>query len=255
MASKTLLAELQTALASYLDNHKNLSIQSISNKTGVSYSTIRRILQNEANDVRDETILSLILVVMPQAQRLQFLQTHYPALGALLKEAQSQAVEEPALDHFKLRMYRFKDPHNYILKMALTAHGTTRKDIFRILGERGVSALDEMLEDKFLFEDRNNKVSHPSRGSFIMNSDDILHQIKKDADYYDKSLVGSQFARLAHLSASLSLSAYKELIELVSEFAKKSDRLKEASQNQGAIPVFIDIMVNTYDRASLTGVS
>jgi hypothetical protein len=31
--------------------------------------------------------------------------------------------------------------------------------------------------------------------------------------------------------------------------------LKEAPQSQGPIPVFVDVMVNTYDRASLTGVS
>lgn len=253
MASKALLAELQAAIASYLENHKNLSIQSISNKTGVSYSTIRRILQNEANDVRDETILSLILVVMPQAQRLQFLQSYYPSLGALLRE--SQHGDEAAMDHFKLRLYRFKDPHNYILKMALTEHGTTRKDIFRLLGERGLCALDEMLDDKFLQEDRSNRISHPDRGACLMNADDILHQVKKDADYFDKNLVGSQFARLAHLSASLHLSAYKELVELLSEFIKKCDRLKEAPENQGVIPVFIDVMVNTYDRASITGVS
>ena len=42
-------------------------------------------------------------------------------------------------------MYRFKDPHNYILKMALTAHGTTRKDIFRILGERGLIAMERLM--------------------------------------------------------------------------------------------------------------
>ncbi len=253
MASKALLAELQAAIANYLENHKNLSIQSISNKTGVSYSTIRRILQHEANDVRDETILSLILVVMPQAQRSQFLASHYPSLEALLRETKDG--DDAAIDHQKLRLYRFKDPHNYILKLALTAHGTTRKDIFRILGERGLSALDEMIEDKFLHEDRTSRISHPARGSFIMNADDILHQVKKDADYYDKSLVGSQFARLVHLSASLSPAAYSELIDLVNDFIKKSDRLKEAPQNQGTIPVFIDVMVNTYDRASLTGVS
>jgi hypothetical protein len=253
MASKALLAELQAAIANHLEAHKNLSIQSISNKSGVSYSTIRRILQNEANDVRDETILSLILVVMPQDQRLQFLQTHYPSLGALLQDTQKQ--EDPTIDHFKLRMYRFKDPHNYILKMALTIHGTSRKDVFRLLGERGVNALDEMIDDKFLIEDRNNRINHPARGSFIMNADDILHQVKKDADYFDKHLVGSPFARLAHLSASLSVSAYKELIDLVNEFVRKSDRLKEAPQSEGPIPVFVDVMVNTYDRASLTGVS
>lgn len=255
MASKALLAELQAALITFMDKHKNLSIQSISNKTGISYSTIRRILQNEANDVRDETILSLILIVMQKPERLQFLESYYPSLGALLKESPSMDRDELELDHFKLRFYRFKDPHNYILKLALTAHGTTRKDIFRILGERGISALDEMIEDKFLHEDKNQRIEHAQQGSLLMNADDILHQIKKDADYFDKSMVGSPFARLAHLSASLSQTAYNELIELVNDFIKKSNRLKEVPHKQGSIPVFIDVMVNTYDRSTLTGAS
>ncbi len=253
MASRTLLADLQAAVASYLESHKNLSIQSVSNKTGVSYSTIRRILQNEANDVRDETILALILVVMQQPQRLLFLQQYYPALGALLKEAQSG--DHASMDHERLRLYRYKDPHNYILKLALTLQGTTRRDIERLLGERGSTALDEMLENRFLIEDKEGRILHPAHGSLIMNADDILHQIKKDADYFDKSLIGSPFARMAHLSASLSPEAYEELMQLVTDFLKRSDQLKESQAKQGSVPVFVDLMINTYDKASLTGVS
>lgn len=254
MASKALLAELQAAIAEYLDTHKNLSIQSISNKAKVSYSTIRRILQGEANSVRDETILSLIHVVMSRPRRIDFLNNYYPALGSLIQN-QKDVVEDSDLDQEKLRLFRYKDPHNYVLKMALTAAGTTRPTIQRILGERGLAALDEMIEEGFLLEDSSGAVYHSSRGSVMMNADDILYQIKKDTDYFDKDLVGSGYSRLAHLSASLSLEAYQQLMELVNDFIKKSERLKEDPKNRGRTPVFIDLMINTYDKESLGGVS
>ncbi|MFW7377198.1 MAG: hypothetical protein ACOH5I_00130 [Oligoflexus sp.] len=252
MATKALLAELQTAIAEYLETHSNLSIQSVSNKAQVSYSTVRRILQNEANDVRDETILSLIQVIMSRPRRIDFLNKFYPALGALIHQDE---VEDSELDQEKLRLFRYKDPHNYVLKMALTAHGTNRTTIRRILGERGVNALEEMVEEGFLTEESSGMVYHSSRGSVIMNADDILYQVKKDADYFDKDLVGSPFARLAHLSASLNQEAYLQLMELVSEFIKKSERLKEDPKSRGRTPIFIDLMINTYDKDSLEGVS
>jgi hypothetical protein len=112
-----------------------------------------------------------------------------------------------------------------------------------------------MVEDKFLVETKEGRVFHSSRGSLLMNADDILHQIKKDADYFDKALVGSPFARMAHLSGSLSQEAYQELIEIVTSFLKRCEQLKESHHNQGAVPVFVDLLINTYDRASLTGVS
>jgi hypothetical protein len=254
MATKALLAELQAAIADYLEAHQNLSIQAISNKAQVSYSTIRRILQNEANDVRDETILSIIQVVMSRPRRIDFLHRNYPALGALI-DTDIPRDDNQNLDQEKLRLYRYKDPHNYILKMALTAQGTTRSAVKRILGERGLSALEEMLESRFLTEDATGAVYHGSKGSVIMNADDILYQIKKDTDYFDKSLVGSTFSRLAHLSASLNTEAYLELMEIVNDFIKKSERLKEDPNNQGRTPIFIDLMINTYDKDSLEGAS
>lgn len=252
MANKALLADLQSAISEYLQSHPNLSIQSISNKANVSYSTIRRIIQNEANDVRDETILSLIQVIMSRPRRIDFLNRFYPSLGSLIVETPNH---DSVLDQEKLRLYRYKDPHNYILKMALTANGTSRNTIQRILGNRGTAALDEMIEDNFLEENRSGCVRHAASGAIMMNANDILYQIKKDSDYFDKSLVGSNLSRLAHLSASLSPEAYKRLITLVNNFIKEVDLLKESSENNGHIPMYIDLMVGTYDRESLEGVS
>ncbi|SMF10811.1 hypothetical protein [Pseudobacteriovorax antillogorgiicola] len=251
MANKALLADLQSALSEYLETHRNLSIQSVSNKANVSYSTIRRILQNEANDVRDETILSLIQVIMSRPRRIAFLNKFYPALGSLIIDSRP---DEPDFDQEKLRLYRYKDPHNYILKMALTNHGTCRATIQRILGDRGTAALDEMIEDHFLVEDSSGSVQHTASSSSLMNASDILHQIKKDSDYFDKSLVGTNLSRLAHLSASLNPEAYMRLIKLVNDFIKEADSLKEAPESTGQIPMYIDLMVSTYDRESLEGV-
>ena len=117
------------------------------------------------------------------------------------------------------------------------------------------AALDEMIEDRFLEEDSSGSVQHAASGSMMMNANDILYQIKKDSDYFDKSLVGSNLSRLAHLSASLNPDAYKRLIKLVNDFIKEADNLKESPENTGQIPMYIDLMVSTYDRESLEGVS
>ena len=255
MANKALLEELQTAISDYLETHRHLSMQSVSSRAQVSYSTVRRILQNEAKDVRDETILSLIQVVMSRPRRISFLNKHYPALGSLISNSEGKDPEESELDQEKLRLYRYKDPHNYILKMALTANGTHRRAVQRILGERGCIALDEMIEDKFLIEETDGSVYHSSKSSLLMNADDILYQIKKDSDYFDKSLVGSPYSRLAHMSASISREAYLDLMKMVNEFVRQSENLKESDQNQGQIPVFIDLMINTYDKEALEGAS
>ena len=80
MANRQLLDDLRAAIAEYLDNHKNLSIQ-YSNRTQVSYSTIRRIVQNECKDVRDETILALIQIVMPPGSKDHVFKQILPFFG------------------------------------------------------------------------------------------------------------------------------------------------------------------------------
>ena len=108
-----------------------------------------------------------------------------------------------------------------------------------------------MIEDHFLFEDAAHRIRFETDSSFIMNADDILYQIKRDSDYFDKSLIGSAFSRLAHLSASVSHEAYLELMATVNEFVRKVENIKESPENSGDIPVFIDLMINTYDRETL----
>ncbi|NRA64766.1 MAG: hypothetical protein HRU19_09820 [Pseudobacteriovorax sp.] len=253
MACKAMLEDLRVAIGEYLERHQNLSIQSISNRTHVSYSTIRRIIQNEARDMRDETVLALIQVIMERTRRIAFLNRYYPALGALI--AESQRTESESQDYEKIRKYRYKDPHNYILKLAICEAGTSRSTISRILGEIGTLALDEMIEDQFLMEGKEGKVFHHSHSNLLMNAEDILYQIKKDSDYFDKSLVGSEFSRVAHFSASISPKAYRELMTLVNTFVREAESVKESDDGKGNIPIFIDLMMNTYDRATLEGVS
>lgn len=251
MANKALLDELRVAVGNYLEKHPNLSIQAISNRAQVSYSTVRRIVQNEAKDLRDETILSLIQVAMDRQTRILFLNRYYPALGALISESRSS--QDESQDYEKIRKYRYKDPHNYILKLSISEEGTSRHTISRLLGERGTIALDEMIEDQFLIEAKDGKIYHQTDSNFIMNAEDILYQIKKDTDYFDKTLVGSDFSRIAHFSASISPTAYRKLMQLVNDFVRKAEAIKEDSEYSGNIPIFIDLMMNTYDRATLEG--
>ena len=242
------LEAVQAAVKSYFDRFPRVSIKALSMRTGVPYATLRRILQNEVSDIKDETMFKLIDRVMLRQDRMVFIREHYPALAKVMNDDPEQNPgDESSLE--LLKKFRYLDPHNFIIKLALSHTGTSRDDIQRLTGERGVLALEEMIEAGLINEEREI-LRIVGAGLRLMDLDDTLHQMSKDLQYFPKSLVGSPYARLGHMSESISREALLKIVEMSSELVKSVEHIKQ--NETGEVPFFFDIVIASYDRQTLS---
>ncbi len=241
------LEAVQTAVKSYFERFPRVSIKALSMRTGVPYATLRRILQHEVNDIKDETIFKLIDRVMLRPERMGFLREHYPALAKVMSdETESPGDEETNSD--QLKRFRYLDPHNYILQLAGTGQGIHRDDIQRLTGERGLFALEEMLESGVLLEDRE-LVRAASVQLGRLDIEDTLYQISKDLQYFPRSLAAGPYTRLSHASQGLSREGLQKLVGLSQRFWQDLQEIRD--QERGDIACFINLAIAPYDRQAL----
>jgi len=240
---------VQSAVKRYFDRFPRVSIKALSMRTGVPYATLRRIIQAEVNDIKDETIFKLIDRVMLREDRMSFIRNHYPALAKVVSECPEQGLDDDGSVAL-LKKFRYLDPHNFIIKLALTTAGTTRDDVQRLTGERGILALEEMLDSGLIIEERE-LLRVGGNGFRLLDIDDIQHQIHKDIQYFPRSMIGTEFARIGHMSESVSRAALAKMVAMSGELLKQIEQTKDTET--GSIPFFFDIMIGTYDRHTLIG--
>ncbi len=241
------LEAVQTAVKSYFERFPRVSIKALSMRTGVPYASLRRILQNEVSDIKDETIFKLIDRVMLRPDRMQFIKDHYPSLAKVIGDYPEQNLDDESSVEL-LKRYRYMDPHNYIIKLSLTTSGTTRDDVQRLTGERGIQALEEMVEAGLILEE-SEQLRVGGNGFLMLDLDDMLHQVGKDLHYFPRSMVGTPYARIGHMSESVSPEALMKMVEMSGDLLKNVEKIKDTET--GNVPFFLDLVVSTYDRHAL----
>ncbi|NRA68576.1 MAG: hypothetical protein HRU19_29085 [Pseudobacteriovorax sp.] len=77
MGVSPLVSELQELLVQYLKGHKNRSLSGISRKSGVSYSTVRRIYSGDTSEPSfTDTIVPIAGVILAETEFFVFLKKH-----------------------------------------------------------------------------------------------------------------------------------------------------------------------------------
>lgn len=108
-----------------------------------------------------------------------------------------------------------------------------------------------MLMHEVLHKDKHNRVKYRTEGWNTANADIILDQIRFATDYFDKSLLGTDAARMAHITASVNGTAMKKVHSLCTKFFYDLLAIQKDPENLADIPIFIDMMMNVMDSKNL----
>lgn len=107
-----LFSDLTAAIHSWLQAGRNRSLSALARRTGIAYSTIRRVAQNESAP-HPYTALSIADVVMPTSQRIEFLKKHFPTIGNLF-DKNNDMTANVSDDYESIRHFLALEPHNLI---------------------------------------------------------------------------------------------------------------------------------------------
>lgn len=243
--------DIRGVIETYLDGHRSRSLATLSRSSGVSYTTLRRLYQREGNPTA-EPVLKIVDSTLQNEAKLEFLNRHYPELTSAVNV--EQKTYDPKGERSEaLKAFLFREPHNYIINLADNDRGTTDEDVRRLTGERGMQALDELLEHQLLVRDFVNKrpiIRRPA--NFSQDPDITLGQIKLSADHFDRSLGGTKAARAIHTTGSVSESAMERIHDILSSAIKEILAVKNHPSSAGEIPLFVAAMMNVLDKTTLT---
>ena len=241
-----MLEDLQLAIEVWLNSKKTRSLSMLAHRTNKAYSTVRYIAQGERLP-SESTIFSITDIIMPTTDRVSFFKKYFPKIGELMESAYSKDVRtEP--HHEMIRRYLNQEPHNRIFNIAATNHGTNRKDIRLLLGDVGIQALQEMVDEGFLIEDDSGQVCYSSKSWALTDVGDVLSQIKMSVNHFDSSLVGTDAASLVNMTASVKEDQLPKVKELIQDFAHELSLLKNDEDAKGNVAFFCNLIYSIYDK-------
>lgn len=243
--------EIRGVIDRYLSGYRNRSLSSLSRASGVSYTTIRRLYQREGNPTA-EPVLKIVDAALNNDEKIEFIHRHYPEIAVTIKNFDRQSYASNTSRQEVLKTFYLRDPHNFILNLAQNDKGTTRADINRLMGARGLEALDELLDHELLELERANSENIYRLPPLLSHDCDMaLAQIKLSADHFNRSLIGTKAARLFHGTASLNKAALERIHDILSAAIQEIVAIKDDPRSSGEIPMFVDMIQNVYDKRPL----
>lgn len=243
--------DLKQVIDHYLDGHKTRSLATLSRISGVSYTTLRRFSQREGAPTA-EPVLKILDATLGNQEKIAFLEKHFPEIARTISRFADRPSSEADPSRENLKMFYRRDPHNLILNLAINVHGTDVGTIRRLMGERGLEALDELVECQVLERDyQTDAIRYKDDTLLCVDSDFLLDQIRHSVDYFDRSMLGSQLARLAHMTASVNHEGLTQIYTILSDALTQISAINEDSRYYGEIPYYVGALMNVYDKKPL----
>ncbi|MDQ3232909.1 MAG: hypothetical protein M3Q07_13910 [Pseudobdellovibrionaceae bacterium] len=241
-SGKSKLEALQAALENYFLRFPRLTVKALSMRTGVPYATLRRIIQAEVNEIKDETIFRIIDRVLLKDEQMDFIREHYPVLDKIIN---GRSLPGPPNDDMAQRFRKFHraSPHNLIIRMALSRAGIDRAHVEQLTGDIGLLALDEMIAAGLLVEEQG-AIEVQWEVEPYMEFDDIRHQVDKDLEYSANTLdSGPGFIR--HTLGAVSPEGLLRIASLTQKLLAEVEAT--VGEKSGNIPFYLDVLVGSYD--------
>lgn len=246
-----LLNDLKKVIDGYLDGHRSRNLASLSRVSGVAYTTLRRFAQMEGHPTA-EPVLKILDAALNTNEKIIFIKKHFPEIASSISSYSGKdynGSKEPGRE--ELKMFARRVPHNYILNLATNVGGTSVKTITRLYGERGSEALDELVELGVVERERDGKVRYCEATLISFDCDYLLDQIRNSTEIFDRSLLGTNAARVWHMSAGVSLDGLEKIREIVSAAYTAIAEVNEDPKYFGDVPYFAGLLMNVYDKKTL----
>lgn len=124
---------------------KGHTYQVLSDKSKVSYATVRRVAQRQFNSIASHRAWNILSVVTDRDDAIAVMNKNFDGLGdylASLVPAESGLINEISMKHTAYRIFSICD----------TSKGMARTEIEKRYGTDGIQTLDRLIAKEFLFE-------------------------------------------------------------------------------------------------------
>lgn len=250
--SSDLLNALQQALQSYLDEKSTRSLNGLSKKCTVSEPTLRRILRGHIKTLPTATTILDILTTLTGNKNTALLAQQFPGpiadyLNSILPQTQDVETEYSADLNNEL-----KDPVKYIIyKLSSNSSGVTKQKILELFGRHGLQVADLLTQKDYLQID--GEIYFSKIKNFTVSQENFVTNFKLLADFIKTQnplTKTSLQSLLANYSESISVEAYKEIVQIQRKALQKIRTIMSDENSKGPIPLFLLLAIDTLDHQS-----
>lgn len=195
--SKDIVTEM---INNWLTERPTRSITNLMKLSGLSDSTLRRAQAGQTKPAL-ETIVSIGTATGQRDQMLAAVEKHYPNCLNVLSNGKMSAGEPVEFD-----ANEFLEPgtSTLLLLSLFTKKGLTRASVTESYGSTGNTILNKLVESGIAKEIEPGRIVPEEQWHCYRTPDEVLRLIRNLSLSFDKSLIGSEFARMGVLAESVS---------------------------------------------------
>ena len=248
-----LLPAIQAELKKYFEERPHISLNALSKRCSASEPTLRRILKGQIKTLPNtSTIVDLLLTISNEKSATGLIRRYPGPIAQYLQFLFPQVQEIDNEQHHEVRK-EISNPTKYLIyKLSANANGVSQQQLHGLFGDLGRKAALEMVE-KGIIEERENKYFSnvqtfmASRADFVSNFKLMCDFIKLKSEMDVKRPLSVK----ANYSESVSVQAFKEIVQIQDKALQKIRLIISDAANHGEIPLFLLSAIDTIDTKPL----
>jgi transcriptional regulator with XRE-family HTH domain len=227
---------LCTAIESWLSGKATRNLSVLARLSGVSYSTVRRIMQLE-NEPSMETALKLADIVMSRVERIEFAKVHAPSLAKNIAEVSYKSDDEMLMEYINNSSFV------PVILLASHATGTNHEEVRYWFGDDMALRFDELVESGLLSRCDSNWRLDKEIGSVSRSTArEFLRSFCRMAPAANDSI---NHASLCHVGwESVNPQTAIAIFHLAMNFTREAVKLTSDKSNHGDVLVFFGSFFN-----------
>ncbi|MBF0312342.1 MAG: hypothetical protein HQK50_10985 [Oligoflexia bacterium] len=242
-----LVLELKALLEDYLKQHTSMTLHGLSKKCGVSFSTLRRILNLETKeDPVSLTVLGIVSTVKKESNISQLMTLFSQESEVFTSLSRAYAFANKCSNYKPELAEVLVDREFYVIyKLAANASGTTRKHVRELLGNPAETKVDDLLRRELIYEDQGKL--HAFQKNFSLTAAVGIAQVPEmlrfsgtGSCFVDKSIFRS-------VSESITKEVYDEIWQIQCEANRKIVSLINRKESIGEVPFFFVCALDTME--------
>lgn len=235
MTTKELVTEM---VDEWLAARPGRSISMLARQSGVGETTLRRI-QNASGKPSLDVIVSIGRATGQRDKMLAAIETHYPNCVPVIAKSSMGAGPQPEGDTSEF----FENSLSTSLFLSLfTRDGLSRESIERDHGKKGLDIVDRFVE-MGLARTEGGRVFSVEKWYSYRSPEELLRVMRNLTMEFEKSDIGSEFARLSVLSESVNVAAASKIQSIIDEAIAKVRAVMDDPATAGDNVVSVSLLM------------
>ncbi|MBL6990307.1 MAG: hypothetical protein ISR65_11035 [Bacteriovoracaceae bacterium] len=244
--------QLKQMINNYLTVHPNITLNAFANRSGISNTTLRRILDESSSSIpAPHTILNVVSYLHKEKRVSKLLDKVGGAIGEILNKSFNKFIFDEHQTKYSNNLNKLLQNFNYyiVYKLAANKKGTNDLEIRGILGDLGEKIVKELQQFKVI-EKNEQAQYHAKDKNFALEIPIAINHLKELIKFYKTEEIHLGNNLFYSLSESLNERAIVKVKNIQREAIKGIHQVMSDEQSLGNIPYFLIALSDSMNYSS-----